>query len=155
MMSAGEPEIRHAMRLGARACDSLAWFGLRQRKQIDLLARLLFALHFEEREGAHRLARTARMQAAKCLADRPVLEGTAHGDQGIARMVAERDGEGDLLLCRLAGGGEVGRAEALVELPSQRLDQRVAIGLTCFDDLRQRRPAERSHAEKSAAESCA
>src|SRR5262245_8191010 len=140
-------------RLDTFACDSLAGFGLRQREQIDLPARLLLPLHFEEREGAHRLVRAARMQAAKYLADLSVLEGAAHGDQSVAGMVAERSGEGDLLLRRRAGGGEVGRAEALVELLSQRLDQRVAIGLTCFDDLRQRRPAERSHAEKTAAES--
>src|SRR5215467_249577 len=139
-------------RLDAFACDSLAWFGLRQPEQIDLLARLLFALDFEEREGAHRLARAARMQAAKYLAERPVLEGAAHGDQRIAGMIAERGGEGDLLLRRRAGGSEVGRAEALVELPSQRLDQRVAIGLACFHDLHQRRPSERGHTEKSSAE---
>ena len=92
------------------------------------------------------------MQAAKCLAERPVLEGAAYGDQRIAGMIAERGGEGDLLLRRRAGGSEVGRAEALVELPSQRLDQRVAIRLACFHDLRQRRPAERGDAEKSPAE---
>ena len=91
------------------------------------------------------------MQRAKCLADRAVLERAAHCNKGVARTVAERGRERDLLLGRAAGGGDIRRAEALVQLPAQRADERVTIRLACFHDLHQRRPAERGHAEKAAA----
>src|SRR5262245_63768855 len=97
-------------------CDSVNSFVLRQREQIYVFVRLLFALHLEERESAHWLACAARMQRAKCLADPAVLEGAPHGDQRVAGVIAERGCECDLLLRRSAGGGEVGRAEALLQL---------------------------------------
>ena len=65
---------------------------------------------------------------------------------------AERGGEGDLLLRGGTRGREIGRAEMLLEVPGQRFDDGCAIGFARFDDLRQRRPAERLHAEEAAAE---
>src|SRR5262249_48878886 len=102
-------------------------------------------------EGAHRFARAARMQRAKGLADRAILEGAAHCDKGVAGMVAERGRERDLLLGRGARGGAIGRTEALVQLPAQRTDECVAIRLAGSQDLPQRGPAERGQAKKAAA----
>ena len=82
----------------------------RKREQIDVFVRLLFVLDLDKRKGAHWFARTARMQRAKRLTDRAVLERAAHCNKGVARMAAERDRERDLLLGRGAGGGEIGRA---------------------------------------------
>ena len=87
-----------------------------------LFPRLLLALDFEERERPHRLARPARAQGAEGFADRAVLEGAAHRDQRVARMIAERGREGDFLLRGGARRGEVGRAEVARAACRQRLD---------------------------------
>src|SRR5262249_58403968 len=82
----------------------------RQRRQIDLLGRLLIPLHLEERERPQRLRTVARAQAAEDLADLAILVGAVDRDQRVERMGAERGRERDLLL----GGGarvvEAGRA---------------------------------------------
>ena len=58
------------------------------------------------------------MQRAKRLADRAVLEGAADRDESVQRMIAERGRERDLLFGRGVRDGEIGRAEALVQLPA-------------------------------------
>src|SRR5262249_47293668 len=75
------------------ACGSIASFALRQREKIHVFARLFFALDLKEREGAHRLARAARVERAKRLADRTVLEGAAYGNERVAGVIAERGRE--------------------------------------------------------------
>src|SRR5262249_58407193 len=87
------------------ACGSIASFALRQCEKIHVFARLFFALDLREREGAHRLARAARVERAKGLADRTVLERAAYGNERGAGGVAERGRGRDLLLRRRAGGG--------------------------------------------------
>ena len=111
-----------------------------------LFARLFFALDLQERERAHGLARAARMERAKRLADRAVLEGAAHGDERVARVIAKRGREGDLFFRRRACCTEVRRAEVLAQLLCQRVDQRVAILFRRGHNLHQRRPAERGYA---------
>src|SRR5438093_1000019 len=59
-----------------------------------LFARLFFALDLQERERPHGLARAARMERAKRLADRAVLEGAAHGDERVVGVIAKRGREG-------------------------------------------------------------
>src|SRR5436853_211237 len=65
-----------------------------------LFARLFFALDLQERERAHGLARAARMERAKRLADRAVLEGAAHGDERVVGVIAKRGRERDLFFRR-------------------------------------------------------
>src|SRR5262249_61736190 len=103
------------------------------------------------REGAPRAARAARVERAKRLADRAVLEGAAYATERVAGVIAERGRERDLLFRRRARGGEVGGAETLVQLPRQRGDQPLAILLRRLHDLHQRRPAERGYAQEPAA----
>src|SRR5258708_19719742 len=81
-----------------------------------LFARLFFALDLQERERAHGLARAARMERAKRLADRAVLEGAAHGDERVAGMIAKRGRERDLFFRRPACCTEARPAEALAQL---------------------------------------
>ena len=71
---------------------------VRQRGEIDVLGRLVLALHFEEGERAQRLRAVLRAQRAEALADRAVLEAAVHRNQRVVRMIAERRGELELLL---------------------------------------------------------
>src|SRR5260370_40554078 len=98
-------------------CVSIGSVALPQREQIDIFVRFLFVLDLHEREGAHRFARAARMQRAKRLADRAVLEGAADRDESVQRMIAERGRECDLLFARTVPHGDICRAQALFQLP--------------------------------------
>src|ERR1700745_4358316 len=73
---------------GLHRCSSITSFLLRQRDKMHLFARLFFALDLQERERAHGLARAARVERAKRLADPAVLERAAHGDERVEGVVA-------------------------------------------------------------------
>src|ERR1700730_15564975 len=105
------------------ACLLLVLAAACQRREIDLLPRLLVALDLEEREGTQRLGPLTRAKRAEGFADLAVLMAAAEPDQGVGRMGAERGRESDLLFGRRARLRHAGRAEMRDQPLCQKLDR--------------------------------
>ena len=75
-----------------------------------LFARLLFALDLQERERAHGLARAARVERAKRLADRAVLEGAAQEEVAFAASLCDHPRDTLVAVRRTFEGGAIREA---------------------------------------------
>jgi hypothetical protein len=87
--------------------------------------------------------------------DRAILEAARYGYERARGEVAERGGEGDLLLSRDPPGRQVRRAEMTDQPLRQRFNRLQPIVLARVDDHRQRRPAEGADAEETGMKSSA
>jgi hypothetical protein len=90
-------------------------------------------------------------QRTECFADCPVILASSYGDQHTKLMVAERSHKTDLLLCSRASSVNVGRTEMRDQSHREHVDNVPAIMLVRFDDLDQRRAAERTQSQKAGA----
>src|SRR3981081_3233481 len=108
--------------------------------------------HFEKLERGCMPGTVARTQRSEGLVDCSVFMASGYGDEHASGMVAKRTCKVDFLLRGQARGVKIGRAELRDQLHREQVDDRPAILFACFDNLRQRRTAQRLQSQEPGTE---
>ena len=141
MMAAGNPEVVHLRSRPARPTRSTVSAGCSSSPSTSRKENARAGFCPARGRSVRKVSRTSPLSKERCTAT-SVSRGWLHSDSAKATSSS----------AAATASATVGRAEMRGQMFRQCVDDGQPVGVVRFDDLHQRRPAERSNTEKAAAE---